>query len=66
MPARSTLSSVAWMPNRLLSRAESATSAACRSALVGMQPRWRQVPPTLSLSTRATDSPSWAARRAQA
>ncbi len=37
------------------------TSAACSSALAGMQPRCRQVPPTLSASTRATDSPADAA-----
>src|SRR3954468_6152597 len=48
------------------SRALSATSAACSSALVGMQPRCRHVPPSLSRSTRATDSPSSAARKAQA
>ena len=33
------------------------TSAACSSALAGMQPRCRHVPPTLSFSTIATDSP---------
>src|SRR3954452_22974833 len=48
------------------SRAASATSPACSSALVGMQPRWRQVPPSLSFSTRATDRPSCAARKAAA
>ena len=31
-------------------------------ALVGMQPRCRQVPPSLSDSTRITDSPSSEAR----
>ena len=36
------------------SRVWSATSAACSRALVGMQPRCRQVPPSLSFSTRAT------------
>ena len=59
-------SNVALMPNFALSRAESATSAACSSALVGMQPRCRQVPPTLSFSIRATRLPSSAARNAQA
>ena len=54
------------MPNFSLSREESATSAACSSALVGMHPRCRQVPPTLSLSIRATRLPSSAARSAQA
>ena len=48
------------------SRAASATSAACSSALVGMQPECRQVPPSLSLSTSTTDIPSSAARSAQA
>ena len=37
------------MPNWLPLRTESATSAACNIALVGMQPRCKQVPPTLSL-----------------
>src|SRR5690606_41055608 len=58
-PATSTPSSVARNPNVSLSRIESATSATCSSALVGMQPRCRQVPPTLSASTSATDLPSW-------
>src|SRR3954452_5180625 len=48
------------------SRAASATSAACRSALVGMHPRCRQVPPTLSRSTKITDRSSSAARSAHA
>src|SRR3954453_22813855 len=47
-------------------RALSATSAACRSALVGMHPRCRQVPPTLSRSTKITDRSSSAARKAHA
>ena len=42
-------SSVALTPNCSLSRARSATSPACSSALVGMQPRCRQVPPELVL-----------------
>jgi hypothetical protein len=62
----STPSNVALMPKCAESFAASATSAACRSALVGMQPRWRQVPPTLSFSIIATDSPSSAARSAVA
>src|SRR5690349_11544541 len=65
-PPMSTPSSVVRTPNCSPSRAESATSAACSSALVGIQPRCRQVPPTLSFSTRATDFPSVAARRAAA
>ena len=35
------------------------------SALVGMQPQLRQIPPKFSRSTTATDLPSWAARMAQ-
>ncbi len=65
-PAMSMPSKVARTPNCSLSRAASATSAACSSALVGMQPRCRQVPPSLSFSTRATLRPSSAARSAQA
>src|ERR1035441_8855727 len=49
-------------PNCVAPRALSATSAACSRALVGMQPRCRQVPPSLSDSTRITDSPSSEAR----
>ena len=37
------------------------TSAACSSALAGMQPRCRQVPPTLFASTSATVRPADAA-----
>jgi len=33
-------------------------------ALVGIQPRWRHVPPILSSSTSATLRPRWAARKA--
>ena len=40
-------------PNCSDSRAASATSAACSSALVGMQPTCRQVPPSLPFSTSA-------------
>ena len=39
-------------------------SAVSSSALDGMQPRFRQVPPSLSRSTMATFMPSWAARMA--
>ena len=42
------------------------TSAACSSALAGMQPRCRQVPPTFSFSTSATDMPADAAYSAAA
>ena len=42
----------------------SSRSADSSIALVGIQPRWRQVPPILCWSTRATRSPSCAARNA--
>src|SRR5258708_22912085 len=40
-------------------------SALRSSALVGMQPQFRQTPPGRSSSTVATDNPSWAARMAE-
>jgi hypothetical protein len=41
-------------------------SLACSSALEGMQPTFRQVPPWVArFSTTATFMPSWAARMAQ-
>jgi hypothetical protein len=43
--------SAAWLAVRY-------TSAVCSSALAGMQPRFRQVPPTLSRSTMAMLSPA--------
>src|SRR5215210_4569006 len=61
MPASDVLT-----PNCSPSRALSATSPLCSRALVGMQPRCRQVPPTLSFSIRTTDRPSSAPRRAAA
>src|SRR5581483_11944716 len=65
-PAMSMPSNVALTPKVALSRAWSAISPACSRALVGMQPRCRQVPPTLSFSMRTTDLPSSAARNAAA
>ncbi len=65
-PDMSTDSKVDFTPKRSPSRAVSATSAAWSSALVGMQPTCRQVPPSLCFSTRATRRPSSAARNAQA
>jgi hypothetical protein len=65
-PAMSTPPNSALMPYLADSRVTSATSAECSSALVGMQPTWRQVPPSLLFSTRATVSPSWLARSAAA
>ena len=47
-------------------RIRSASPADSSIALVGMQPRWRHVPPILSSSTRATRRPSWAPRKAAA
>ena len=45
--------------------AASYISEACRSALDGMQPTFRQVPPRVArFSTQATLSPSWPARMA--
>ena len=65
-PGMSMPSNVVFTPNAALSRAWSAISPACSSALVGMQPRCRHVPPTLSFSTSTTDLPSSAARSAVA
>ena len=65
-PGTSMPSKVVLTPTDALSLAWSAISAACSSALVGMQPRCRQVPPTLSFSISATRLPSSAARSAQA
>ena len=59
-------SNVVLTPNFALSLDWSAISAACSRALVGMQPRCRHVPPTLSFSISATRWPSSAARSAQA
>ncbi len=61
MPSKEALT-----PKFSLSLAESATSAECRRALVGMQPRCRQVPPSLSFSIRTTLMSSSAARSAAA
>ena len=63
---RSMPSKVPLTPKVSDSRIVSATSAECSSALVGMQPRCRQVPPTLSFSTITTDNPSSEARSAAA
>src|SRR5579885_3559476 len=59
-------STLDFTPTFSPSRAASATSAACSRAFVGMQPRCRQVPPTLSFSTITTVRPSSAARSAHA
>ena len=65
-PPMSTDSKVPLTPNCADSLMTSTVSAECSSALVGMQPRCRQVPPTLSFSTMTTVMPSSAARRAAA
>ncbi len=52
------------IPKSLACRIRSANAADSSRAFVGMQPMWRQVPPILWLSTRATFRPSWAARNA--
>ena len=73
MPSRYAVTAWMSMPSKLVltpnfdaSRLTSATSAACRSALVGMHPTCRHVPPSLPFSTRPTVKPSWAARSAAA
>ncbi len=48
---KSTRTSPVWTPNSAARRAWCATTALARSALVGRQPWFRQVPPTLSIST---------------
>ena len=55
---------VASMPSPAKSlTASSYISEACSSALEGMQPTFRQVPPRVSrISTQATFRPSWPAR----
>ena len=59
----SSVGAATWMPRAPASRISSSTSAVCSSALVGMQPRSVQVPPTFgSFSTTATFMPSCPAR----
>jgi hypothetical protein len=65
MPSRYAVTAEMSMPSRLAftpyfadSRVTSATSAECRSAFVGMQPTWRQVPPSLFFSMSPTVCPS--------
>jgi len=50
------------MPNSSASFNLSANSAEAYKDLVGMQPLFKQVPPTLLPSIKATSIPSWAAR----
>ena len=65
-PAMSMPSKLLRTPTDALSRAVSATSAQCSRAFVGIQPRCRQVPPTMSFSISVTDMPSCDARKAHA
>ena len=45
------------MPNWAASDTDRKTEAVSSSSLAGMQPRCRQVPPTLAISTMAMSSP---------
>ncbi len=51
----------ACTPNSLAPDTVRNTVAVSRNSLAGMHPRCRHVPPTLSFSTSATDSPAAAA-----
>src|SRR3954471_23553515 len=62
----STDSNVPLTPKAAASLITSTVSAECSRALVGMQPRCRQVPPTLSRSIITTLMPSSDARSAAA
>ncbi len=61
LTAKSTVGCSAWMPNSLAPATVRNTLAVSRNCLAGMQPRCRHVPPTLSFSTTATESPAPAA-----
>jgi len=66
---RSGSSSIFGVPNTIpcsdMCAASSITDAACSSALEGMQPTFRQTPPSVSQrSTSVTSSPRSAARNA--
>ncbi len=61
---QSTPTSPSAMPQSAASRSRATSSDEASSALVGMQPRLTQVPPSRSRSTRMTLAPSWAARSA--
>ena len=61
---KSTRGSPSTTPKPAASRARRSRSVAATRALVGMQPRLRQVPPIARDSTSATRAPSCAARRA--
>ena len=50
------------MPKLAACRTCSSLSAVATSVLVGMQPQFRQVPPTSAASMTVTCAPCWAAR----
>ena len=58
LTAKSRVGCSAWTPNSLAPATVRNTLAVSSNSLAGMQPRWRQVPPTLSFSTMATVSPA--------
>jgi len=58
----SKLTSLALKPNSPRRWSRWAISDVRSSALVGMQPQLRQIPPSCSRSTTAVLRPSWAAR----
>ena len=55
---KSTETSETSMPNSFDPTMVRWTAAVSRNSFAGMQPRCRQVPPTLSRSTMATESPA--------
>ena len=61
LTAKSTGGEPASMPKSLAWATWRLTDAVSRNDLAGMHPRCRQVPPTLSFSTNATDIPADAA-----
>ena len=54
-----------WPLPAAIALASANSSAAWISALEGMQPTLRQVPPGLAISTITVSMPSWPARMAQ-
>ena len=54
MPFTSTL-----IPRSPMCFAASMASALCKIALVGMQPMFKHVPPSLFFSTKVTSAPNW-------
>ncbi len=64
MAPRSGVACPTSIPKRSAPRIMRNTSALRSSALVGMQPQFRQTPPNWAFSTRAVRKPSWLARMA--